>query len=176
MNYTAIVDSPLGDLSLLSDGEALTGLAFPKWRHVPEGFREAERREDLPVFDETRRWLEIYFQGRDPGEAPPLRPDGTPFQRQVWAELQTVPWGETITYGAIAQRLETVTGRRQSARAVGGAVGRNPIGILIPCHRCVGTGGSLTGFGGGLDAKIALLELEGADMRRFRRPTRGTAL
>ena len=87
-----------------------------------------------------------------------------------------MPWGETVTYGAIAQRLETVTGRRQSPRAVGGAVGRNPIGILIPCHRCVGTGGSLTGFGGGLDAKIALLELEGADMRRFRRPTRGTAL
>ena len=170
------VESPLGPLALLSDGEALTGLKLPKWRYAPAGFQTAQHREDLPVFRQARQWLGEYFQGRNPGPEPLLRPEGSAFQKLVWAELRAIPYGRTTAYGAIARTLEAKTGRRQSPQAVGGAVARNPIAILIPCHRVVGTGGSLTGFGGGLDAKIALLEQEGLDMRQFWRPTRGTAL
>jgi len=159
--YRTEYDSPLGVLTLYSDGTALTALTMPRWRYQPpEGAAEAP---ELPVFGTARRWLDDYFAGRDPGALPPLAARGTPFQELVWEELRAVPYGGLTTYGAICRRLEERTGRRASAQAVGGAVGRNPLGILIPCHRCVGTDGSLTGFGGGLPAKRTLLKLEGHD-------------
>lgn len=107
------------------------------------------------------RWLDLYFAGKEPDFSPALNPTGTAFQMSVWAILQTIPFGETTTYGAIARRLEEETKKRMSAQAVGGAVGRNPISILIPCHRVIGADGSLTGYAGGLDKKEYLLRTEG---------------
>ena len=176
MRYTAVFESPIGPLTIVSDGEAVTGLDFPLWRGAPRTAADGERREDLPIFRETRRWLETYFSGRDPGPAPLLRTGGTAFQELVWAELRNIPYGRLTTYGAIAGAIAEKTGRPQSAQAVGGAVGRNPVAILIPCHRVVGKNGSLTGFGGGLNAKVALLESEGVDMTGLYRPAKGTAL
>ena len=109
-----------------------------------------------------RRWLDVYFSGRKPDFTPPTAPAGTAFQQSVWEILRTIPYGETTTYGAIARRIEQNTGCRMSAQAVGGAVGRNPISILIPCHRVIGADGSLTGYAGGLDKKERLLQWEGA--------------
>ena len=175
MNYTATYESPLGPLTLRSDGGALTALRFPVWKYAGEE-PAAERRDDLPVFRRTASWLDGYFAGRDPGPLPELNPRGSEFRRRVWAELQKIPYGKRTTYGAVAAELERRTGARMSAQAVGGAVGHNPIGILIPCHRVVGADGSLTGFAAGLDAKIFLLRLEGADFAGLYRPARGTAL
>lgn len=176
MNYVTHLPSPLGTLTLLCDGEALTGLGLPQWRHPPGDLANAVERDDLPVFGETRRWLEAYFARMPLPTTPPIHAEGSPFQELVWAELAAVPYGTLTTYGALSASLEKKTGRRQSARAVGGAVGRNPVSILIPCHRVVGSGGSLTGYGGGLDAKLALLTLEGVDLTALTRPIHGTAL
>jgi methylated-DNA-[protein]-cysteine S-methyltransferase len=119
--------------------------------------------QDLPIFEDVRSWLDIYFSGGDPGFIPPLAPRGSLFQRLVWDKLCKVPYGKTTTYGELAEQIESENnGRRTSARAVGGAVGHNPISILIPCHRVLGKNGGLTGYAGGIAAKIKLLELEGA--------------
>ena len=159
MIYTAHYASPLGGMTLTSDGMALTGLYFDGERDFPD--LSAGRKKDLPVFREVVKWLNLYFAGKEPDFMPPLAPVGTTFQQAVWEILKTIPYGETTTYGAIAKQLEKNTGRRMSAQAVGGAVGRNPISILIPCHRVIGANGSLTGYAGGLDKKEYLLELEG---------------
>ena len=151
--------SPLGGMTLTSDGIALTGLYFDGERDFPD--LSAAHKKDLPVFGEVMRWLDLYFAGKEPDFMPPLAPVGTTFQQAVWEILKTIPYGEITTYGAIAKQLEKDTGRRMSAQAVGGAVGRNPISILIPCHRVIGANGSLTGYAGGLDKKEYLLELEG---------------
>lgn len=176
VRYLTTVDSPVGLLTIASDGEAVIGLDFPLWRGKPRQIPAGERREDLPVFEAVRQWLRTYFAGEDPGPAPLIRTGGSPFQELVWAELRRIPYGQLTTYGEIARTIADRTGRPQSAQAVGGAVGRNPVAILIPCHRVVGTGDSLTGFGGGLDAKITLLRTEGVDVGKLYRPTRGTAL
>ena len=159
MIYTAHYTSPLGGITLASDGIAHTGLNFDGERDFPD--LSAAHKKNLPVFGEVMRWLELYFAGKEPDFSPALNPTGTAFQMLVWAILQTIPYGGTTTYGAIAKRLEKSTGKRMSAQAVGGAVGRNPISILIPCHRVIGANGSLTGYAGGLDKKEYLLELEG---------------
>ena len=159
MIYTAHYTSPLGGITLTSDGTALTGLYFDGERDFPD--LSAGRKKDLPVFGEVIRWLDLYFAGKEPDFNPALNPTGTAFQMSVWAILQAIPYGETTTYGAIAKRLEKDTGKRMSAQAVGGAVGRNLISILIPCHRVIGVNGSLTGYAGGLDKKEYLLGLEG---------------
>ena len=159
MTYAAYYFSPLGRIVLMSDGTALTELDFAEG--VPES-SAVHTQKDLPVFREAMRWLDLYFAGRKPDFSPALNPTGTAFQMSVWAILQTIPFGETTTYGAIAHRLEEDTGKRMSAQAVGGAVGRNPISIIIPCHRVIGADGSLTGYAGGLDKKEYLLALEGA--------------
>ena len=159
MTYAAYYSSPLGRIVLMSDGTALTELDFAEG--VPES-SAVHTQKDLPVFREAMRWLDLYFAGRKPDFSPALNPTGTAFQMSVWAILQTIPFGETTTYGAIAHRLEEDTGKRMSAQAVGGAVGRNPISIIIPCHRVIGADGSLTGYAGGLDKKEYLLALEGA--------------
>ena len=159
MIYTAHYTSPLGGITLASDGMALTGLYFDGERDFPD--LSAAHKKDLPVFGEVMRWLDLYFAGKEPDFMPPLAPVGTTFQQAVWEILKTIPYGGTTTYGAIAKRLEKSTGKRMSAQAVGGAVGRNPISILIPCHRVIGADGSLTGYAGGLDKKEYLLGLEG---------------
>ena len=163
MIYTAHYTSPLGGITLTSDGMALTGLYFDGERDFPD--LSAVRKKDLPVFGEVLRWLDLYFAGKKPDFMPPLAPIGTPFQQAVWEILKTISYGETTSYGAIAKQLEKNTGRRTAAQAVGGAVGRNPISILIPCHRVIGANGSLTGYAGGLDKKEYLLGLEGAAWR-----------
>lgn len=162
MLYTSHYASPLGGMTLVSDGTALVGLYFDGQKYAAEGLDATRTQKNLPVFEEARRWLDVYFSGRKPDFTPPTAPAGTAFQQSVWEILRTIPYGETTTYGAIARRIEQNTGCRMSAQAVGGAVGRNPISILIPCHRVVGTNGSLTGYAGGIDKKERLLRWEGA--------------
>lgn len=161
MTYLHHTASPLGGITLSCDGEALTGLWFDGQKHFGAGLPADCEEKILPVFAETERWLEVYFAGKDPDFTPPLAPAGTAFQKAVWDILLTIPYGETISYGEIAARLAETRGlARVSARAVGGAVGRNPISLLIPCHRVVGADGSLTGYAGGLEKKRFLLRLE----------------
>lgn len=169
--------SPLGTLLLAADDIGLTHLALPNQRYQPTFPDAHPAKPELPPFAATCRWLDDYFAGRQPAVLPPLHLQGSDFQRAVWQLLLTIPYGETTTYGAIAQEIARQRGLpRMSAQAVGGAVGRNPIGIIIPCHRVVGSNGSLTGYGGGIDKKIALLQHEGVDMSRLFVPKKGTAL
>ena len=157
MTYTTYYSSPLGKMILVSNGAALTELDFAEGVPAASAVRT---QKDLPVFEEVSRWLDVYFAGCDPGALPPLAPHGTAFQQAVWKILRGIPYGTTTTYGGIAAHIAAARGRRMSAQAVGGAVGRNPISILIPCHRVIGADGSLTGYAGGLDKKEALLRLE----------------
>lgn len=160
-NFVTRIASPIGLLTLASDGEALTGLWLEGQRFFPGTLPAADLERELPVFAQTRRWLELYFQGREPDFFPPVRLSGTPFQLTVWEALRTVPYGKTVTYGELARRLSAQSDHPHVfARAVGGAVARNPVSILIPCHRVVGANGSLTGYAGGLDRKRKLLALE----------------
>ncbi len=162
MDFRFHLASPLGGITLAGDGEALTGLWFDGQKHFAAGLSASAEERALPIFEETRRWLELYFQGVEPDFTPPLRPAGTPFQQEVWALLRQIPYGSTVSYGALAVRIAESRGlARFSAQAVGGAVGRNPISILIPCHRVLGADGSLTGYAGGTGKKAALLRLEG---------------
>lgn len=156
----------IGNLTLASDGERISHCWFEYDRNWDADVAEAYvRKDDLPVFDIARRWLRGYFAGErpDPGELP-LGLVGTPFRMVVWGQLLQIPYGRTVTYGELAERVESQTGRRTSARAVGGAVGHNPICVIVPCHRVIGAGGSLTGFAGGVEVKARLLALEGAKM------------
>ena len=160
MDCIQYYDSPLGRITLASGGDALIGLWFENQKYYGSALSGRATERTLPVFGETARWLDDYFSGRDPGRLPPLSPRGTDFQRRVWALLAEIPRGQTVTYGWLAARLEERTGRHTSPRAVGGADGRNPISILIPCHRVVGADGGLTGYAGGVERKRALLSLE----------------
>ena len=133
--------------------------------------------KNLAVFDQTRRWLDLYFSGREPGFTPALNPAGSAFRRAVWEILLKIPYGKTTTYGQIAREIAAARGLvKMSAQAVGGAVGHNEISIIIPCHRVIGAHGNLTGYAGGIDRKIKLLQLEGVDMRGLFTPAKGTAL
>ncbi|MCR5173863.1 MAG: methylated-DNA--[protein]-cysteine S-methyltransferase [Oscillospiraceae bacterium] len=155
--------SPLGAVTLASDGTALTGLWFEGQKYYAETLGPEFAEHPLSVFDRAVEWLDIYFRGRDPGSPPPLSPSGTPFRLAVWEFLLTVPYGHTVTYGDIAKALSEKSARgHTSARAVGNAVGHNPLSLFIPCHRVVGAGGSLTGYAGGLERKRRLLLLEKA--------------
>ncbi len=157
MVYIQRYASPLGGITLASDGEALTGLWFDGQKHFARGLEENREVKDLPVFREAGRWLDAYFAGKVPDFTPPLALRGTPFQEKVWAALLAIPHGQTATYGELAERLAS------SARAVGGALGRNPVSLIVPCHRVLGAGGRLTGYAGGIDRKRALLALEGSE-------------
>ncbi len=150
--------SPLGALTLCSDGVALTGLYFDGQRHFLEGCPGPYEEAPTAVFEQSARWLDAYFAGAVPDFTPPLAPRGTPFREGVWKALLGIPYGQTVTYGELARRLGT------SARAVGGAVGLNPVSIVIPCHRVVGTRGALTGYAAGVDVKARLLALERANL------------
>jgi methylated-DNA-[protein]-cysteine S-methyltransferase len=162
MHYTAHYDSPLGGVTLGSDGRALTGLWFDGQKYFAATLDPEHEARELPVFSETKRWLNRYFSGSAPDFTPPLRLYGTDFQKSVWEALLAIPYGQTVTYGELAAKLAERRGIGQvSARAVGGAVGRNAVSLIIPCHRVVGANGALTGYAGGLDRKIRLLEREG---------------
>lgn len=163
MDYTHHYQSPLGGITMASDGNALTGLWFDGQKHFAQTLTADHTEKFLPVFEEADRWLNLYFSGRVPDFTPALNPAGTPFRKAVWNILLTVPCGQTVTYGQIADRLAEQDGTGPvSARAVGGAVGHNPVSLIIPCHRVVGAGGRLTGYAGGLDRKERLLQLEQA--------------
>ena len=177
MEYTHHYDSPLGGITLASDGKSLTGLWFDGQKYFGSTLAQAHEEKHLPIFDLTRRWLDIYFDGKAPDFTPPLNMKGSPFRQAVWEILLTIPFGHTTTYGAIAEKVvKRQSLPRMSAQAVGGAVGHNPISIIIPCHRVVGSNGSLTDYAGGIDKQIRLLTLERADMSRLFVPRRGTAL
>lgn len=179
MFYSTHRSSPVGPLTLASDGRSLVGLWLAGQKYfggtLPE---KPQEKADLPVFVAARRWLDEYFAGRKPAVSDlPLAPDGSAFRKAVWDILLGIPYGEVVTYGDIARTLAARTGRASlSGQAVGGAVGHNPISIIIPCHRVVGTNGSLTGYAGGIGRKIQLLEHEGAEMSRLFVPRKGTAL
>ncbi len=162
--------SPVGLLTIAADDTAVTGLWMEGQKYFGKTLSTSPRLETVPVLVQACAWLDSYFAGERPDTMPPLAPKGTPFQQAAWKELLAIPYGEVMTYGAIAARLHS------SARAVGGAVGHNPISILIPCHRVVGGDNSLTGYAGGLERKIHLLTLEGVQTGDLRIPRRGTAL
>jgi len=169
IKYTARYDSPLGGITLGSDGEVLLGLWFDQQKYFPASLPEPGTPEELPVFAQTARWLTIYFSGREPDFTPPLRMNGSAFRQAVWQVLRTIPYGQTMTYGEIAGRLAAERGLiRMSAQAVGGAVGHNPLSLIIPCHRVVGADGSLTGYAGGLEKKAWLLAREGVKINSLR--------
>lgn len=170
-------DSPMGGILLAADEVGLTGLWFDGQKYFARDLPVERIERNTPALSETGRWLDIYFTGKEPDFMPPLHPIGSAFRQSVWKILLQIPYGQTTTYGEIARQLAEKQGRsKMSAQAVGGAVGHNEISILIPCHRVVGTSGSLTGYAGGIDKKIRLLELEHADMHRFFIPRKGTAL
>lgn len=179
MIYTVYEPEAIAPLVLASEnGSSLCACQFTTGRDaLRHSWEEDERADEAPVLAQARSWLDRYFSGDvpDPRELP-LAPHGTPFRHAVWEALLAIPYGETVTYGQLAQRVGDMSGTRASARAVGGAVGANPIGIIIPCHRVVGASGSLTGFGGGIETKVALLAHEGVDLSALSVPTTGTAL
>ena len=177
MEYLHRCRTPLGTVLLTGDGEALTGLRFDASDRPPGTASARAEQSALPVFQQAERWLEIYFTGRDPGFIPPLGLRGTPFRLAVWELLLTIPYGQTVTYGQIARTLaERGSFPRASARAVGTAVGHNPLWLMVPCHRVVGANGGLTGYAGGLELKRRLLALEGADLKSLKTTAKGTAL
>jgi methylated-DNA-[protein]-cysteine S-methyltransferase len=172
MDYTTVYDSPLGTIQLASDGTHLIGLWLCGQKYDRATLSEEScRNDDLPVFIQVRDWLDRYFAGKRPAPSElPLNPRGSAFRQHVWQLLCQVPYGQTTTYSDLAERLGQMTGKKENPHAVGGAVGHNPISLIIPCHRAVGKSGSLTGYAGGLDKKVWLLRHEGADMTRLFRP------
>ena len=177
MQYISHYSSPLGRILLAADGIGLTGLWFEGQKYFARCLDREHTEKEIPLFEMTRRWLDLYFSGREPDFSVPLHAAGTAFQKEVWEILCSIPYGQTMTYGGIARQLAAKRGvPRMSAQAVGGAVGHNPISILVPCHRVVGANGSLTGYAGGIDRKIKLLTLEKADMNHFFIPKNGTAI
>ena len=161
MDYTAHYDSPLGGITLASDGLALVGLWFDGQKYFADTLSVQHDEKDLDVFRRTDNWLDIYFSGKEPNFTPPLRMKGTEFRQEVWQILLTIPFGKTMTYGQIAKILaDRHKVQSMSAQAVGGAVGHNPISLIIPCHRVIGTNGALTGYAGGLKKKAWLLDME----------------
>lgn len=165
MRYVNHYESPLGGILLAADETGLTGLWFEGQKYYARTLEPKHEERDHPVFGETKKWLDIYFSGQEPDFMPAVHMIGTEFQIMVWEILRQIPYGEVITYGDIARRIAERKGLgHMSAQAAGGAVGHNKISIIVPCHRVVGADGNLTGYAGGLDRKMKLLELEKADM------------
>lgn len=161
MFYTSNYLSPIGSLTLVSDGTALIRIIFENLKHSFPNFQNGDSKDDLQIFIETKQWLDIYFSGKEPSFMPLISLKSlSTFQQKVCEIMSKIPYGKTITYGNIAKVIEKERERRVSAQAVGGAVGRNPLPIIIPCHRVIGSNGTLTGYTGGLDKKIFLLQVE----------------
>ncbi len=166
MFYVSQQATPLGEVMLFSDGEALTRLCLgpAQTRHASWG-ENVQEQPNLAIFRQVRYWLDMYFNQARPEVSFPLSPQGTLFQQHVWRHVQNIPYGQTQTYGAIADHITIETGHRVSAQAVGQAVGHNPLLLVIPCHRVIGCHGRLTGYAAGLDIKQRLLIHEGASFR-----------
>lgn len=176
MHYTATYASPLGDILLAADDEGLTGLWFEGQKYYAAKLDPSNTRKETPAIEAARAWLDQYFAGAVPTVDVALHFIGTPFQNEIWQMLYEIPYGQTSTYGALAAELARRRGREHmSAQAVGGAVGKNEVSIIVPCHRVVGANGSLTGYAGGIDKKIELLRLEGALDEGFFVPKFSTA-
>ena len=177
MQYISHYQSPIGNILLAADNIGLTGLWFEGQKYFALSLDKDHEEKELPLFVEVKHWLDIYFSGKKPDFTVPLHFTGTAFQKEVWHILCSIPYGQTMTYAEIAKQLAAKRGLpRMSAQAVGGAVGHNEISIIVPCHRVVGTNGSLTGYAGGIDKKVKLLSLEKIDMTSFFIPKKGTAL
>ena len=177
MTFLQHYNSPLGGILLAADEIGLTGLWFDGQKYFARDLPAEHVEQNTPVLSEAKRWLDIYFTGREPDFTLPLHPIGSVFRQSVWEILLQIPYGQTTTYGEIARQLAAKLGLpRMSAQAVGGAVGHNEVSIIIPCHRVVGTSGSLTGYAGGIDKKVKLLELEHTDMTELFVPEKGAAL
>lgn len=164
MQYVWHYDSPLGQMTMASDGEWLTGLWFEGQKYFASSLTGEWRPCMLSVFALAAEWLDCYFGGGEPSLSLPLRLVGTPFRMAVWEVLRTIPYGRVTTYKRVAEEVAARYGANVSVRAVGGAVGHNPLSVVVPCHRVIGSDGSLTGYAGGIDRKVALLEAEGVDM------------
>lgn len=168
MFFISKYKSPVGEITIASNGEMLTGLWFDGQKNFADTLPENYEEKDLPVFEQTKKWLDIYFSGKAPDFKPPLDMGGiSPFRKRVWEIMLEIPFGQTSTYGKIAKQIAEETGKKVSGQAVGGAVGHNSISLVIPCHRVVGTNGGLTGYAGGIDKKIKLLRLEGVDVSKY---------
>lgn len=179
MQYRTEYQSPMGKITIYSDGVNITALDMEKHRYGFDTSKcQVTEKDDLEVLAQAKDWLDRYFRGEEPGaDELPLAPAGSEFRQRVWKSLCAIPYGEVVTYGDIAKEIAAEKGlTKMSAQAVGGAVGHNPISIIIPCHRVVGTNGSLTGYGGGIENKVKLLELEKVDMSGLYVPKKGTAL
>ena len=179
MYYLTTHPSPIGRITLACDGNSLVGLWIDGQKyHGGTISEEMKEKSDIKIFDQTRNWLDRYFSGGKPAISElPLAPKGSEFRQEVWSVLCEIPYGKVITYGDIAKKMALKMNKKSmSSQAVGGAVGHNPISVIIPCHRVVGSNGSLTGYAGGLSVKIKLLELEGVDMSRLFVPAKGMAL
>ena len=161
MKYVNYYQSPLGNILLAADETDLTGLWFEGQKHYAKGLNADFKEENLPVFEKTKLWLDIYFSGNEPDFTPPLHLVGTNFQEDVWEILLNIQYGHTTTYSGVAKEVALKRGlKSMSAQAVGGAVGHNPISIIVPCHRVIASNGSMTGYAGGIDKKLYLLEIE----------------
>ena len=168
MVYTCKYTSPIGNMLLAADEVGLTGVWFEGQKHYASTLPNEHAQRETNVLTRAKKWLDLYFSGEEPKFTPPLNPQGTPFRKAIWEILLTIPYGQTVTYGEIAKAYAQEKGLdKMSAQAVGGAVGHNPISIIIPCHRVVGASGSLTGYAGGIDKKIHLLKLENADINHL---------
>lgn len=179
MNYSTNYSSPLGLITMVSDGEKLIGLWLEGQKYFADNIADSIiENNDLDIFISTKQWLDRYFWGEKPNIFElPLAPRGGEFRKMVWDILCQIPYGETITYGEVAKKVAIKMNKKSmSSQAVGGAVGHNPISIIIPCHRVVGANGNLTGYAGGINKKIKLLEHEGVEMSKFFVPKKGTAL
>ena len=177
MVYTCTYQSAVGNIFLAADEIGLTGLWFEGQKYFANTLPDETVSQEIPILTEAKSWLDMYFAGEEPKFTPALHLTGSPFRQAVWKILLQIPYGQTMTYGEIAKKLAQIQKvDHMSAQAVGGAVGHNEISIIIPCHRMVGTNGSLTGYAGGLDKKIALLKLENTDMNGLFVPKNGITL
>ena len=165
MQYTSHYQSPLGAILLAADDTGLTGLWFEGQKYFALHLDEEHEEREIPLFTDVKHWFDLYFAGKNPDFSVPLHLMGTEFQKEVWEILCTIPYGKTTTYGNIARQIAKKRGLdHMSAQAIGSAVGHNPVSIIVPCHRVLGTNGSLTGYAGGIEKKISLLTLEGAKL------------
>lgn len=164
--YVKYVHSPIGQLTLASDGVSLKGLWIENQKYYGNQWKSFVEK-DLPVFNKVERWLNDYFQGKNPQIDFQIEPLGTSFQQKVWKQLLMIPYGKVITYDALATIIADESGKKKCAQAIGQAIGHNPVSIIIPCHRVVGKNGSLTGYAGGIDKKVFLLKMEGVDLTSF---------
>lgn len=161
MDYIHHYQSPIGSITMASDGDALIGLWLNGQKYFADTRTQKPQEKDLPIFKLTDQWLDIYFSGKAPDFTPKIKMKTTPFRKMVWEIMLKIPFGQTMTYGQIATQIARQKGLKQmSAQAVGGAVGHNSISLIIPCHRVIGSNGQLTGYAGGLDKKTKLLQLE----------------